>query len=183
MKALLNQTFWHGTCEGYLPSIMDQGLLPSRFRCGHVCLTNDPQIALFWARIWNNNPFGPGGSPVLIEIPSISLSEASVVCESATINISAYGHGNPGRRPEDLLSLRNDWERLFKATGCLGASDTVSVSSSRIIPVKGLRDQSVKEACDELRTGECDDDANKWLKDNIQPPATKVTSCPALSTT
>lgn len=50
-------------------------------------------------------------------------------------------------------------------------------------PVEGLGSRTAKEACYELRSGECDDDANKWLKDNIQPPATKVTSCLALSTT
>jgi hypothetical protein len=169
MHPMLNQTFWHGTCEGHLTDILAEGLVPSRFFCGHICLTNDPQIALFYARLSTNNVFGPKGLPVLIEIPPLSLNEASLVCESGTIDITAYGHGNPGRREEDLQSLKDDWEGLLQATGCLGVKDTLPVSASQVLTVEGLPDYTGRQFVNESFTGECCDAARRWLDLNLTP--------------
>jgi len=115
-----------------LPAILTEGILPARTICGHTCLTSDPAMALFYARLGQSFGGGEGSQPVLIRIGGGNLDPRHCVAETGSIEIGAYGRDMKGRNQFDLRALGGGWRRILRASDALGYSGIIEVGEGML---------------------------------------------------
>jgi len=126
--------FWHGTSVCNLPGILSEGLLPEMTEHGFGnCLTTQPEIALFFARLHTQLRDDPvDRRPVLIRIEGRYLHPDWCRAEAGCYEIGAYGNDMPGRRRSDLRDVPSSWEASLAETGCISYHKRIAVTPDMV---------------------------------------------------
>jgi hypothetical protein len=153
----LDRVFWHGTCMSRLDGILREGLIPSKSHIGHTCLSADPAMALFYARLGQTLEGNSSGrEPVLIRIDGASLDPEAVCTETGTLDIGAYGRLLPGRSRSDLALHRGNWQGLLRASDAMGYTAPIPITEQMVeYRTRDLPALPINQIIEENDTGIC----------------------------
>ena len=127
---VIEDTLWHGTLLPYAEQMLEDGAIrPAKSQAGHTCLTTDPAIAVFFARIHQTSiPQDMPCPPIaLIRVDLAMLDPDKIVPETGSIEISPYGQLMPGRDKASLRAVQHDWKKVHDICACLGTTQDIPV--------------------------------------------------------